>query len=179
MGRLFERVIVVFSTVWLGVVVPPCAALAQESAPPAPRPERLEPGLGDEPRGAAEADGEIHDEGGEVGHIRWVEHDGGDDVANGLLQGGGGLAGLGALTLLGVGFAQLGGVFWFTSCLSSETSGGCTPYPFPPAELTWTALAVTGAGLVLATIGLVLTATRGPARETRSPVTLEAGVIRF
>lgn len=132
----------------------------------AAQPVRLPPGLPD----VADDDPD--------GHVRWVSHDGSLDLADGLLRGGAGGAGVGALLLLGIGLSELGRAFQLVSCFSPEAHE-CSVAPGAPAELTWTAIATAGAGLVLAIVGLALDGASGPTRETSSPVVLRDGVLYF
>ncbi len=162
MGGALERVIVVVSAVLFAGGVPPCAARAQDEPPAARSPERLEPGLGDEP-------GVMPSE--EVGHIRVVERDDpAGDAGSALLAIGGSLAGLGALTLLGIGVDL---------AIVVTTAWGSLRVPLPPSELLFSALGALGGGLVVALVGVIVDALGPPPRETRRPVTLLDSVIRF
>jgi hypothetical protein len=86
----------------------------------------------------------------------------------------GGLASLGAITLVGEGIATGVVVANLPACFAG---GRCLDGP--PEELTWTALGLLGGGILLAVIGLVVDAAL-PARDTaRVPISLSAGELRF
>jgi hypothetical protein len=151
MGGALERVIVLVSAVLFAGGVPPCAARAQDEPAAARSPERLEPGLGDEPD-AMPSD--------EVGHIRIVERDDpAGDAGSALLAIGGSLAGLGALTLLGIGVDL--------AIVVTTVWGGSLRVPLAPSELSFSALGALGGGLVVAVVGVIVDALAPPARETR------------